>query len=118
MAQSALRHVLDAEAQAFGRPDHLWHPTGLLSDYQALLLLKDMARRHGLLEEAEDDLRNLERGAAYIKRLKQTGLRLRHALLTRRTDQSEFLQAVGKFYEGYGEVLRWLYLDRLRGKLG
>ncbi len=118
MASLALHHVLDAEATGLGRPDHLWHPTGLVSDYQSLLLLKDMARRHARLEEAEGDLRGLDRADRYIKQLKQMGLRLRHALIVRRTDQSEFLQAVGHFYEGYGDVLRWLYLDKLRGKLG
>ncbi len=113
-----LRHVLDAEAASLSRPDHLWHPATLVSDYQSLAQLKDMARRHALLEEAAKELQQLDRADRYIKQLKIMGLRLRHALIVRRTDQSEFLQAVGRFYESYGDVLRWLYLDNMRGKLG
>lgn len=117
MAAPILQALLAKEGPDFERLSNQWRPKDLLFELQAKTLMKDMARRYGILLEALSEFQTLDRADFYLKLVRKMKLVVRRAYFVRRINQLAFLEAVAEFYTAYGKVLRFLKIDQGRGLL-
>jgi len=81
------------------------------------LVLRDIEQRYYALSAAEDEFSTLERRNIYVTLVRRMRLWVRQASFTWKSDQIAFLQAVTSFYQDYGNILRRLKIEMLRGRL-
>lgn len=119
MASPGLLTILEQEdgSGTFQRGDNVWRPRNLFFEIQTQDLLKDMVKRYETLKESQNELKVLERATMYQQRLREMRLILKKAHFIRRANHLAFAQAVSEFYTAYGQVLRYLRIDKARGKL-
>lgn len=112
-----LKQLVEQEGPAtFQRIDQRWRPSDLLMLPQVRLLLRDIERRYDLLAEAEPEFKKLNRSDLYITMVRRMRLWVRRATFTWKSDQLTFIQLVAKFYKDYGQILRLLKYEQLRGR--
>lgn len=108
--------ILREEAN-FYRIDHRWKPQGLIPDPYRRNLLKGAQGRLNRLEEAVEELKQLDRAPLYIKILSRMRVDIKRAQFAWRTDDLEFLRSIAKFFSDYGQVLQNLKIDQARGRI-
>jgi len=69
------------------------------------------------MNKAQEELMTLERADVYTRLMTRLELVIRRAAFVRRSNHLAFAQDVADFYSFYGEVLRRLMIDKVRGKL-
>lgn len=111
-----LKQLVEQEGRTFQRIDQRWRPSDLLMLPQVRLLLRDIERRYDLLAEAEPEFKKLSRSDLYITMVRRMRLWVRRATFTWKSDQLTFIQLVAKFYKDYGQILRLLKYEQLRGR--
>jgi hypothetical protein len=116
-AYPLLTEIIGQEGSDFQRIENRWRPKNLLLLPQVRLLLRDVDRRFDQLSTAEPELETLDRANIYITLVRRMRIWVRQASFTWKSDQLQFLQAVGSFYKDYGNVLRLLKFDAQRGRL-
>lgn len=109
--------ILREEGTSFYRVDHRWQPKGLIPDPYRRNLLKDAQNRLNRLEEAIDELQQLDRSPLYIKILSRMRVDIKRAQFAWRTDDLEFIRSIAKFFSDYGRVLQNLKIDQARGRI-
>jgi hypothetical protein len=112
-----LLNLLGKETEFFHRVDHQWRPKGIFYEIQTQVLMKDMIRRYTDMNKAQEELMTLERADVYTRLMTRLELVIRRAAFVRRSNHLAFAQDVADFYSFYGEVLRRLMIDKVRGKL-
>ena len=112
-----LNRIVEQEGSQWQQVSYRWRPIHLLFFQQERLLIHDMVRRYRLLEEAEPEIRTLNRADKYITKITRMRLLLRHAHFSWRANHLTFLEAVAGFYTEYGAVLWLLKTDQARGAL-
>lgn len=104
------------EGSEFQSVHQRWRPQDLFLMRQIQLILKDMATRQRRIEQAEDEFNTLEYAAKYVEYIRKMRLSVRQAHFSWRADHLQFLKGVADFYSDYGNLLRLLRMDQLRGK--
>ena len=112
-----LEWVLESEGRAFQRIHQNWRPKDLIPQVYLHKLLSDLQARYKILATATDEMATLDRADIYLKLFRRMGIWLRRANFARRSDHMTFIQSVAGFYSDFGEILRRLKIDSLRGKL-
>jgi hypothetical protein len=109
--------ILAEEGSDFHQIDNRWKPKGLIPDPYRRNLLKDAQGRLNRLEEAVDELQQLDRAPLYVKLVTRMRLDLKRAQFAWRTDDLELIRYIAKFFIDYGLVLQNLRIDQARGRL-